>query len=105
MKSKARGKSNGLARVGKVLLGAALLAVDQVREKLAAKLPVANAKVRKVIAKTRAAARSATVSGSNKRKTPATTKPKKASAAKKAGDTKKSATSTNTTPRKRKKAA
>ena len=34
MKSKPRSKSAGLAQVGKVILGAALLAVDKVREKL-----------------------------------------------------------------------
>jgi len=34
MKAKSRGKSTGLARVGKAILGAALLAVDQIREKL-----------------------------------------------------------------------
>ena len=51
MKSKPRGKSSGLATVGKVLLGAALLAVDKVREKLNQDQENAKAKTKGAAAK------------------------------------------------------
>jgi hypothetical protein len=89
MKAKPRDKSTGLARVGKAILGAALLAVDQIREKLSqaaeepkpkAKAPrarkVATAKSPKAAPRKKSAAKRATSKpGEAPKSTPARSKP------------------------------
>ena len=84
MKAKPRGKSSGLARVGKVILGAALLAVDQLREKLSETAGEPQPKPKRAAAKTAVAAKSSKAAPrkkpASKRATAKTEKPEKKAA-------------------------